>query len=58
MTMSKNDYNKIRNATLQELPLLPAHLVIEWLENQHQAIGEAVAKSCYQLISRNGGLIQ
>ncbi|WP_200873539.1 hypothetical protein [Vibrio parahaemolyticus] len=49
--MSKEDYNKIRNATLQELPFLPAHLVIEWLRNQHQGIGEAVAKSCYQLLT-------
>lgn len=50
--MSKKDYNKIRSATLQELPLLPAHLVIEWLQGQHQAIGEAVAKACYQQLAR------
>ena len=52
MIMSKEDYNKIRSATLQELPLLPAHLVIEWLQGQHQAIGEAVAKACYQQLAR------
>lgn len=51
--MSKEDYNKIRCATLQELPQLPAHLVIEWLKGQHQAIGEAVAKSCYQQLARS-----
>ncbi|HFQ5115470.1 TPA: hypothetical protein ACGU7D_004279 [Vibrio vulnificus] len=48
--MSEADYNKVRKATLQELPFLDAHSVIEWLNGQHQAVGEAVAKACYQLI--------
>lgn len=50
--MSKEDYNKIRNATLQELLQLPAYMVIEWLQGQHQAMGEAVAKACYQQLAR------
>lgn len=36
----------------QELPLLPAHLVIEWLNGQADFMGEAVAKACYQQIAR------
>lgn len=50
--MSKEDYTKITKATLQELPLLPAHLVIEWLKGQADFMGEAVAKACYQELAR------
>ncbi|WP_214660196.1 hypothetical protein, partial [Vibrio anguillarum] len=50
--MSKEDYTKITKATLQELPLLPAHLVIEWLNGQADFMGEAVAKACYRQIAR------
>jgi len=51
--MSREDYNRISKATLQELLYLPAWLVIEWLEGQHQAVGEAVAKQCYQKITNS-----
>ncbi|CAL9957223.1 hypothetical protein VPHK290_0029 [Vibrio phage K290] len=50
--MSREDYTKISKATLQELPLLPAHLVIEWLKNQGDFMGEAVAKACYQRLAQ------
>ena len=49
--MSTADYNKIKTATLQDLLQLDVHIVVEWLQNQHQAVGEAVAKACYQAIS-------
>lgn len=52
--MSTADYNKISKSTLQDLLTLPAHLVIEWLNGQHQGIGEAVAKACYQELAREG----
>ncbi len=51
--MSKEDYTFIRSKTLADLPHLPAHLVIEWLQGQHQCIGEAVAKACYQQLARH-----
>lgn len=51
--MSKSDYNKICNASLQELTAMPAHLVIEWLQSQADFIGEAVAKACYQELARS-----
>lgn len=49
--MSEADYNKIRKTPLLELPFLDAYAVVEWLSGQHQAVGEAVAKACYQLLA-------
>ncbi|WP_342652543.1 hypothetical protein NM449_17715 (plasmid) [Vibrio metschnikovii] len=51
--MSEFDYKQISSATLQDIPHLPAELVIAWLANQRDYMGEAVAKQCYQLISRS-----
>lgn len=56
--MSQDEYNKIRSSSLQEIPSLPEHLVIEWLSGQHQSIGEAVAKACYQLLTNNCGAVK
>lgn len=53
MIMSTNDYTTIRSQKIADLPNLPAHLVIEWLSHQSDFMGEAVAKACYQLLSRN-----
>lgn len=50
--MSREDYTFIRSKKLADLIHLPAHMVIEWLENQHQAMDEAVAKACYQELAR------
>lgn len=54
MIMSTNDYTTIRSQKIADLPNMPAHLVIEWLSHQSDFMGEAVAKACYQLISKNG----
>ncbi|MBD1559522.1 hypothetical protein HC752_21500 [Vibrio sp. S9_S30] len=50
--MSKEDYTFVRSQKLADLIHLPAYLVIEWLESQHQGMGEAVAKACYQELAR------
>ena len=50
--MSDEDYTFIRSQKLADVIYLPAHLVVEWLNEQHQSIGEAVAKACYQELAR------
>lgn len=49
--MSQDEYNFISSKTLADLINLPSGLVIDWLDGQHQAVGEAVAKACYQALS-------
>ena len=51
--MSIEEYTKIKKTSLGELYKLPAYLVAEWLKNQSDFIGEAVAKNCYQQIARS-----
>lgn len=50
--MSEYEYNTIRDKKLTDIPHLPVHLAIEWLNTQPEFIGEAVAKCCYQQIAR------
>jgi hypothetical protein len=53
--MSVTEYNKIRKARLEDLPHLPAHLVIEWLNTQSDFMGEAVAKAIYTQLNSTRG---
>lgn len=50
--MSLSDINTLKKLPLAELPCQPLELVLEWLKNQPDFIGEAVAKACYQQIAR------
>ncbi|GAA03246.1 hypothetical protein [Photobacterium leiognathi] len=49
--MSSLDINTLKKLPLVELPNQPIELVIAWLRNQPDFIGEAVAKACYQQIA-------
>ncbi|WP_318515028.1 hypothetical protein [Photobacterium leiognathi] len=50
--MSINNSNTLGKVRLSDLPHQNADLVIEWLNNQPDFIGEAVAKMCCQLLSK------
>lgn len=51
--MSIHDYSKIKATPLQDIPSLPAQLAAEYLITLPDSIGEAVAKCCYQQITRS-----
>lgn len=56
--MSTEDYTLISSKSLSELPYLPAHIVLEWLEHQSDFMGEAVAKACYQQITNSQSMLE
>lgn len=51
--MSKTDYSKIKTTRLQDIPSLPVHAAIAYLETLPEGIGEAIAKCCCQQIARS-----
>lgn len=53
--MSTLNITMLNSLPLSEIMNQPAELVVEWLKGKPDAIGEAIAKMCYQAITRQGG---
>ncbi|ELJ8564027.1 hypothetical protein DDM60_002714 [Vibrio cholerae] len=53
--MLQTNHNLLGALRLSDLMHQPAEQVIEYLKDKPDAIGEAIAKMCYQAITRQGG---
>lgn len=56
LTMLHTNNNSLGALRLSDLMFQPVDQVIEYLKDKPDAMGEAIAKMCYQHITERGGL--